>query len=263
MKIYHPYYQAHVKTGNEYHYLLLNSIGGKYKPPFDTRIDYNKISKEYEVFIGDRRECIVVLINRCNDEKVAVLERFSYSPLCYVDKDLKKELRTKKMMYETFKFIKNRFGIKKVIMIDKSYMVCSLLKKMDYDKNRMKDYSVMNLYKLYVFTHGKPYYVYKFGFKYMNEKPIKYNKINREIIKNINIDNNFINKLKQTFEIEEIDDEKQKWFLSKLMKSQDIRDFIKKYNKKIECEMFFIFLERLFGYYDIKDITGESYYLDI
>lgn len=263
MKIYHPYYQAFLKTGIKYYYLLYQKEGGGDKPHFDIQIDYCKINKEYQVFIGDKRECVLVLIDKDNHEKVAVLEKFSYNPLCSVDDNLKRGSGMRRMMRETFRFIKKKFGIKRVELMDKSYIVCSLLKKMDFNKNRRNDYSIMNLYKLYLFTKGKPYYVYHFGFKYGCKYIKEINRENREKIKKIEINKTFINELKKSFRMSEIEDEKQKWFFTKLMKTENICDFIKRYNKKSECDMFFIFLNEVFLFYRIQDITYNWYYKDI
>ena len=262
MFVYHPYRQAYYITGINYIELFHNKSGGgknKLKPEFDFHVKYDKTNREYTVFIGDRQCCVLVSIDKQNPEKKAVLQIFHYYPTCSITKDLEKGSGTRRMMRETFRFIKKKFGIKRVILTDKSYILCDSLKETDIEN----DYASLNLYKLYLFTHGKPYYVYNFGFRYGSGNSEDDNVDNRKIIKKIKIDDKLIDDLQEKFKKAKISDEKQKWFFSKLKKTDNIREFIKKYNNKNRCDLFFILLERLFLLHRIQDLTGRVYYKDI
>ncbi len=61
MKPIHPYRRAHFTNGIPYHKYFLRQSGNKY----DFRKDYNDITNSNDIFIGDRKNCLIISIN-CN-----------------------------------------------------------------------------------------------------------------------------------------------------------------------------------------------------
>ena len=262
----HPYRIASFSSKINYYKIFSidrkNGGGKSPKPKFDIHVHFENSSQEYEVFIGDRRECVLIFIPKNNPDKIATLQSFNYHSICSIDKNLKKGSGTKRMMKKTLQFIKKKFNIKKVELRDNSYIYCSILKNIN-PVERNIEVPILNIYMLYIFTHGNPYYVHNFGFNFTNNKIKKINRMNRKIVKNIKINNKLLKDLKNMFKIYEIKDERKKYFFSKLKKYENIRDFIRNENIKDKCDLFFVLIKRLFSLYGIQDLTGECYYINM
>ena len=78
MRVIHPYEYANFTNGIPYHkYFLYHNEGiideSKFK--FDFREDYNDITNTKDIFIGDKKECI--LINIEFDNNIAHIQSFN------------------------------------------------------------------------------------------------------------------------------------------------------------------------------------------
>jgi hypothetical protein len=72
MKPIHPYRRAYFTNGIPYHKYFLRQSGNKY----DFRKDYNDITNSNDIFIGDRKNCLIISINCKSKTLVANIQDF-------------------------------------------------------------------------------------------------------------------------------------------------------------------------------------------
>jgi hypothetical protein len=133
MKPIHSYRYAHFTNGIPYHkYFLSQTNILKPELKFDFREDYNNVTHTIDVFIGDRKECILITIEEDN-KKVAHIQNFRYH-----------EKLPRILMKTALEYISLEKGIKKITLTDKSEKI--------------------PLFILYLFKYGESYYQKNFVF---------------------------------------------------------------------------------------------------
>jgi len=153
MKLIHSYRYAHFTNGIPYHkYFLSQSNILKSEFKFDFREDYNNVTHTIDVFIGDRKECILITIEEDN-KKVAHIQNFHYHETCDLYKKLPRISGTRILMKTALEYISLEKGIKKVTLTDKAVFT--------HKSNKI------SLFILYLFKYGESYYQKNFGFKYL------------------------------------------------------------------------------------------------
>ena len=199
MKLIHSYRYAHFTNGIPYHKYFLNQAGGlKPEFKFHFREDYNNVTHTIDVFIGDRKECILITIEEDN-KKVAHIQNFHYH------KKLPRISGTIILMKTALEYISLEKGIKKVTLTDKS------------DK--------IQLFILYLFKYGESYYQKNFGFKYLNKMHRMYQAENMKIR-----EKHFINKKKVKKELlQYFAKEKVEIFLEFIKNGESIVEFVKNF----------------------------------
>ena len=158
MKIFHPYVYAYYTNGVPYHKIFRNQDGGEiygkdYK--FDFREDYNNITNTKDIFVGNKKECILINIEK-NNNKVAHIQTFNYFEKCDLYKKLPRISGTRILMKTALQYICLKKGIKKVTITDKAVFI----------QNGEK----ISFFILYFFKYGESYYQKNFGFKYLKKK---------------------------------------------------------------------------------------------
>lgn len=108
-----PYSLASLSLENK----INNKKGGylypkKSKIQFDFIEEKNKINKEKIIFIGNRKDCILIRIPYNLDE--AIIQYFRYNSIYTTDKHMERGLGTRKMMKTSLELLKNKYGIKKL-----------------------------------------------------------------------------------------------------------------------------------------------------
>ena len=231
MKLIHSYRYAHFTNGIPYHKYFLNQAGGlKPEFKFHFREDYNNVTHTIDVFIGDRKECILITIEEDN-KKVAHIQNFHYH------KKLPRISGTIILMKTALEYISLEKGIKKVTLTDKS------------DK--------IQLFILYLFKYGESYYQKNFGFKYSNKMHRMYQAENMKIR-----EKHFINKKKVKKELlQYFAKEKVERFLEFIKKSESIVEFVKNFTcpEKI-FDIYFAFLKYEFKDKKYNNLFGEVLY---
>ena len=214
MKPIHSYRYPHFTNGIPYHkYFLSQSNILKPELKFDFREDYNNVTHTIDVFIGDRKECILITIEEDN-KKVAHIQNFNYH---------KKLPRI--LMKTALEYISLEKGIKKVTLTDKSEKI--------------------PLFILYLFKYGESYYQKNFGFKYMK----KIDQISQA--ENMKIrEKHFINKKKVKKELlQYFAKEKVERFLEFIKNGELITEFVKNFTCPQNLfDIYFAFLK-----FELKD----------
>jgi hypothetical protein len=218
---------------------------------FDFNYNYDKYNDEYNIFIGNNRSCLLVLMPKNNPNKEAIIEKFEYHQECDIHKKLTKGYGTIIMMKTLLRLLKNRLSIKMIYLTDKSTIYCNEIK-----------YKKIPLYYLYLFRYKKPYYVEKFNFKFShNNEKLNHNenikkmlkiKINKKEIKNYFLENNSY--------LKNFDKNKLKEFLSFINNKEYLYKFVKKFNDKNLCYFFFLLLEYYFKKYNMNSMFCSVYY---
>lgn len=236
MNISHPYRYAHFTNGIPYHkYFISQSdqsggkiFGSEFK--FDFQEDYNNVTHTIDVFIGDRKECILITIEEDN-KKVAHIQNFHYHETCDLYKKLPRISGTRILMKTALEYISLEKRIKKVTLTDKAVFTHKS------DK--------IQLFILYLFKYGESYYQKNFGFKYMK----KIDQITQA--ENMKIrEKHFINKKKVKKELlQYFAKEKVERFLEFIEESQLISEFVKNFTCLNNLfDIYFAFLK-----YEFKD----------
>ena len=239
MKPNHSYRYADFTNGIPYHkYFLSKSdqsggkiFGSEFK--FDFREDYNNVTHTIDVFIGDRKECILITIEEDN-KKVAHIQNFHYHETCDLYKKLPRISGTRILMKTALEYISLEKGIKKVTLTDK-----------------------IPLFILYLFKDGESYYQKNFGFKYLNKMHRMYQAENMKIR-----EKHFINKKKVKKELlQYFAKEKVERFLEFIKKSESIVEFVKNFTcpEKI-FDIYFAFLKYEFKDKKYNNLFGEVLY---
>ena len=239
MKPIHSYRYANFTNGIPYHKYFLSKLdqsGGKIfgsEFKFDFREDYNNVTHTIDVFIGDRKECILITIEE-DDKKVAHIQNFHYP------KKLPRISGTRILMKTALEYIFLEKGIKKVTLTDKAVFTHKS------DK--------IQLFILYLFKYGESYYQKNFGFKYLNKMHRMYQAENMKIR-----EKHFINKKKVKKELlQYFAKEKVERFLEFIEESQLISEFVKNFTCPENLfDIYFAFLK--FEYKDKKynNLFGE------
>jgi hypothetical protein len=234
MKLTHPYRYAHFTNGIPYHkYFLYQSGGLKFEFKFDFREDYNNVTNTIDVFIGDRKECILITIAEDN-KKVAHIQNFHYP------KKLPRISGTRILMKTALEYISLEKGIKKVTLTDKAVFTHKS------DK--------IQLFILYLFKYGESYYQKNFGFKYMK----KIDQITQA--ENMKIrEKHFINKKKVKKELlQYFSKEKIDRFLEFIKNGELIADFVKNFTCPENLfDIYFAFLKYEFKDKKYNNLFGE------
>ena len=219
MKPIHSYRYAHFTNGIPYHkYFLSQSNILKPELKFDFREDYNNVTHTIDVFIGDRKECILITIEEDN-KKVAHIQNFHYH------KKLPRISGAIILMKTALEYISLEKGIKKVTLTDKSEKI--------------------PLFILYLFKYGESYYQKNFGFKYMK----KIDQISQA--ENMKIrEKHFINKKKVKKELlQYFAKEKVERFLEFIKNGELISEFVKNFTCPNNLfDIYFAFLK-----FELKD----------
>jgi len=237
MKPIHSYRYAHFTNGIPYHkYFLSQSeqsggkiFGSEFK--FDFREDYNNVTHTIDVFIGDRKEYILITIEEDN-KKVAHIQNFNYH---------KKLPRI--LMKTALEYISLEKGIKKVTLTDKAVFTHKS------DK--------IQLFILYLFKYGESYYQKNFGFKYLNKMHRMYQAENMKIR-----EKHFINKKKVKKELlQYFAKEKVERFLEFIEESQLISEFVKIFTCPNNLfDIYFAFLKYEYKDKKYNNLFGEVLY---
>ena len=152
MKPIHSYRYANFTNGIPYHKYFISqsdqSGGLKSEFKFDFREDYNNVTHTIDVFIGDRKECILITIEE-DDKKVAHIQNFHYHETCDLYKKLPRISGTRILMKTALEYIFLEKGIKKVTLTDKAVFTHKS------DK--------IQLFILYLFKYGESYYQKNFS----------------------------------------------------------------------------------------------------
>ena len=234
MKLTHPYRYAHFTNGIPYHkYFLCQSGGLKFEFKFDFREDYYNVTHTIDVFIGDRKECILITIAEDN-KKVAHIQNFHYP------KKLPRISGTRILMKTALEYISLEKGIKKVTLTDKAVFTHKS------DK--------IQLFILYLFKYGESYYQKNFGFKYMK----KIEQITQA--ENMKIrEKHFINKKKVKKELlQYFAKEKVKRFLEFIKNGELIAEFVKNFTCPENLfDIYFAFLKYEFKNKKYNNLFGE------
>ena len=228
MIISHPYRYAHFTNGIPYHKCFLKQSGGlKSEFKFDFREDYNNVTHTIDVFIGDRKECILINIEEDN-KKIAHIQNFHYP------KKLPRISGTRILMKTALEYIYLEKGIKKVTLTDKS------------DK--------IQLFILYLFKYGESYYQKNFGFKYLNKMHRMYQAKNMKIR-----EQHFINKKKVKKELlQYFAKEKVERFLEFIKNGELIAEFVKNFTCPEKLfDIYFAFLKYEFKDKKYNNLFGE------
>lgn len=242
MKPNHSYRYAHFTNGIPYHkYFLSKSdqsggkiFGSEFK--FDFREDYNNVTHTIDVFIGDRKECILITIEEDN-KKVAHIQNFHYHETCDLYKKLPRISGTRILMKTALEYISLEKGIKKVTLTDKSEKI--------------------PLFILYLFKYGESYYQKNFGFKYLNKMHRMYQAENMKIR-----EKHFINKKKVKKELlQYFAKEKVERFLEFIEESQLISEFVKIFTCPNNLfDIYFAFLKYEYKDKKYNNLFGEVLY---
>jgi len=240
MKNPHPYRYAHFTNGIPYHKYFISqsdqSGGLKSEFKFDFREDYNNVTHTIDVFIGDRKECILITIEEDN-KKVAHIQNFHYP------KKLPRISGTRILMKTALEYISLKKGIKKVTLTDKAVF------------NHKSD--KIQLFILYLFKYGESYYQKNFGFKYMK----KIDQITQA--ENMKIrEKHFINKKKVKKELlQYFAKEKVERFLEFIAESQLISEFVKNFTCPNNLfDIYFAFLKYEYKDKKYNNLFGEVLY---
>ena len=151
------------------------------------------------------------------------------------------------LIIKFLKYLKNNLKIKNIILTDYAYIYCNNNK--------------LNLSKMYILTHGYPWY-YKFGFKSYKYHMINLN--NKKIIDNIKNDNINISKILDELIINKsekfkkfINDEKE-YLIDKFKnKNQFIKDTLNIISKE-KCILFMILIDKFYEILKLKYIEGDT-----
>lgn len=238
MKQIHSYRYAHFTNGIPYHKYFLSQSGGKIfgsEFKFDFREDYNNVTNTIDVFIGDRKECLLITIEEDN-KKVAHIQNFHNHETC----DL---YGTRILMKTVLDYIYLEKGIKKVTLTDKAVFTHKSEK--------------IPLFILYLFKYGKSYYHKNFGFKYIKKMHRMYQAENLKIR-----EQHFINKNKIRKELlQYFAKEKVEIFLEFIEKSQPISGFVKNFICPNNLfDIYFAFLKYEFKNKKYNNLFGEVLY---
>lgn len=245
MKPIHSYRYAHFTNGIPYHKYFLSQSGGKIfgsEFKFDFREDYNNITHTIDVFIGDRKECILITIEE-DDKKVAHIQNFHYHETCDLYKKLPRISGTRILMKTALEYISLEKGIKKVTLTDKAVFTHKS------DK--------IQLFILYLFKYGESYYQKNFGFKYLNKMHRMYQAENMKIR-----EQHFINKKKVKKELlQYFAKEKVERFLEFIEESQLISEFVKNFTCPNNLfDIYFAFLKYEYKDKKYNNLFGEVLY---
>ena len=234
MKLIHSYRYAHFTNGIPYHKYFLNQAGGlKSEFKFHFREDYNNVTHTIDVFIGDRKECILITIEEDN-KKVAHIQNFHYH------KKLPRISGTRILMKTALEYISLEKGIKKVTLTDKAVFTHKS------DK--------IQLFILYLFKYGESYYQKNFGFKYINKMHRMYQAENMKIR-----EKHFINKKKVKKELlQYFAKEKVERFLEFIKNGELIAEFVKNFTCPENLfDIYFAFLKFEFKDKKYNNLFGE------
>jgi len=236
MKPNHSYRYADFTNGIPYHkYFLSKSdqsggkiFGSEFK--FDFREDYNNVTHTIDVFIGDRKECILITIEEDN-KKVAHIQNFHYH------KKLPRISGTIILIKTALEYISLEKRIKKVTLTDKSEKI--------------------PLFILYLFKYGESYYQKNFGFKYLNKMHRMYQAENMKIR-----EKHFINKKKVKKELlQYFAKEKVKRFLEFIKNDELIAEFVKNFTCPENLfDIYFAFLKYEYKDKKYNNLFGEVLY---
>jgi len=243
MKPIHSYRYAHFTNGIPYHkYFLSQSNILKPELKFDFREDYNNVTHTIDVFIGDRKECILITIEEDN-KKVAHIQNFHYHETCDLYKKLPRISGTRILMKTALEYISLEKRIKKVTLTDKAVFTHKS------DK--------IQLFILYLFKYGESYYQKNFGFKYLNKMNRMYQAENMKIR-----EKHFINKKKVKKELlQYFAKEKVERFLEFIEESQLISEFVKNFTCPNNLfDIYFAFLKYEYKDKKYNNLFGEVLY---
>ena len=240
MKPIHSYRYAHFTNGIPYHkYFLSQTNILKPELKFDFREDYNNVTHTIDIFIGDRKECILITIEEDN-KKVAHIQNFHYHETCDLYKKLPRISGTRILMKTALEYISLEKRIKKVTLTDKAVFTHKS------DK--------IQLFILYLFKYGESYYQKNFGFKYLNKMHRMYQAENMKIR-----EKHFINKKKVKKELlQYFAKEKVERFLEFIKNGELIAEFVKNFTCPENLfDIYFAFLKYEFKNKKYNNLFGE------
>ena len=246
MREKHPYEFAYYATGTPYHKNFLYQSGGGTiygsKVQFDFQESENKRTGTTEIFIGDKKECLLITIEA--DKKAeAYVQTFHHFEHCDLQKKLSRVAGTRILMTTALQYIYYKKDVRKVVLTDKAF----------FEKEGEK----ISFFILYTFKYGETYYQKNFGFKYGKSQDIVKMEKNRKIREKHFINkNNTIKELAQYFAKKIVID-----FAKNIKDGEPISEFVKRFNCPNELfAIYFAFLEEEFRRKKYNNLFGKLLY---